>query len=161
MPTPKIDHASEHLEQLADEVLRYNSRLGDDAGFSIALAGPLRDVLQARYDLVSALHRLPDAEQVAYCLAEADALLIQRVLRLIADAPMNQLEAATVNIELHKDGRIPEAQSAYMQSRQASDEQSRNTGRAVLATLVEKYVKRGRKWIKASIDQWGQARPRF
>lgn len=161
MPTPQIDHASEYLEQLADEVLRYNSRLDEDAGFNIALAGPLRDVLQARYDLVKALHHLPDEEQIAYGLAEADALLIQRVLRLVADAPINHLEASAVNVELHKDGRMPEAYAAFMQSRHGSDEQSRNSGRAVLDTLLEKYFRRGRKWIKSSIDQWVQPRPRF
>lgn len=147
------DAASARLDQLADEIQRYNARLAD-AGFGLELAGPLTDALAAHYEMIKALNHLPSEEVIAYEMPEADALLIARVLRLCADVPLAKLEAARINAELHTAGNASQANSAYRNARHGSTEKRKALAQGQLDELSTTAFKKSRAWIKSSVDRF-------
>src|SRR5690606_25561128 len=114
----------------------------------------LRDALDARYAMIRAVNRLPSDEAIAYERSEPEALLIARVLRLCADAPLTKLEAARINAELHTSGRADEANSAYRNSRHGYDENDRVLATVQLESVTAKAFKKARGWIKVSVDRF-------
>lgn len=145
--------ASVRLDQLADEVQRYHPHL-TNAGFDLALAGPLTDTLIAHSLMIKALDRLPNETRIAYEMSEADARLIQRVLRACADDCLTKLEAATLNLKIREAGRMDDVQNAFRQSKHGCDQASRDVGQSSLISATGRHWRAARNWVKSSIDRF-------